>query len=85
MKTGMDAVRENVTSMAELARGLGLTRGAVAQWDRVPAERVPAVARLTGLSRQSIRPDLYDGPCSEDSDEEAPSAAASFVQTSGPP
>jgi DNA-binding transcriptional regulator YdaS (Cro superfamily) len=64
MKTGMDAVKGEITSMAELARGLGLTRGAVAQWDRVPAERVPAVSRLTGLPGHIIRPDLYESSSS---------------------
>ncbi|WP_341356137.1 YdaS family helix-turn-helix protein [Rhizobium tumorigenes] len=60
MKTGMEAVKEQIQSMADLARGLGLTRGAIAQWERVPAERVPAVSQLTGLPGRIIRPDLYE-------------------------
>lgn len=39
---------------------LGLTSGAVYQWDKVPAERVPEVARITGYSRHELRPDLYE-------------------------
>ena len=42
-----------------LATGLGVTAGAVSQWDRVPAGRVLDVERLTGISRHDLRPDLY--------------------------
>lgn len=42
-----------------LSLKLGLSRGAVSQWGRVPAERVLEVERLTGVSRETIRPDLY--------------------------
>lgn len=43
----------------KIARGLGITHGAVSQWKRVPAERVLDVERLTGISREELRPDLY--------------------------
>ncbi|RYG99448.1 MAG: CI repressor [Alphaproteobacteria bacterium] len=55
----MDAVREAVPSLASLARHLGVTRGAVAQWERVPAERLGEVSRITGLNATVIRPDLF--------------------------
>ncbi len=42
-----------------LARALEVTPGAVSQWDRVPAERVLDVERITGISRYELRPDLY--------------------------
>lgn len=57
----MQAVKKSVPSLASLARHLGITRGAIAQWDRVPAERIFVVARFTGLSPEVIRPDLYEG------------------------
>lgn len=57
-KTGMDAVRD-IMPMAELARQLGITRGAVAQWDRVPGERLFEVSRITGLEPKDIRPDMF--------------------------
>lgn len=57
----MDAVR-GVTSLAALARDLGVTRGAIAQWDRVPAERLREVSEATGLSYKVLRPDLYPEP-----------------------
>lgn len=44
---------------AELARQLGCTRSAVCQWKRVPATRVLAVERITGVSRNKLRPDIY--------------------------
>lgn len=45
--------------LSELAGSLGVTPGAVAQWEKVPAERVPAVSRATGIPREDLRPDLY--------------------------
>lgn len=60
--TGMEAVKAAVSSMASLARELDITRGAVSQWERVPAERVGDVSRITGLSPDVIRPDLFQAP-----------------------
>ena len=42
-----------------LAKALGISQSAVSQWNRVPAERVLAVEKLTGVSRSLLRPDLY--------------------------
>jgi DNA-binding transcriptional regulator YdaS (Cro superfamily) len=42
-----------------LSLALGLSRAAVSQWRRVPAERVVEVERLTGIPREQLRPDLY--------------------------
>lgn len=50
---------DKLGSMAELARGLGVSRQALYQWERIPAERVIDVERLTGVRRQELRPDLY--------------------------
>ena len=50
---------ESVGSYAALARALGVTKGAVHQWTRVPAERVLAVEAVTGVPRQQLRPDIY--------------------------
>jgi DNA-binding transcriptional regulator YdaS (Cro superfamily) len=58
----MDLIRARRGLMAQIARDLGLTRSAVATWARVPAERVPEVARITGLLKHEIRPDLFDAP-----------------------
>ncbi|TKT58333.1 helix-turn-helix domain-containing protein [Rhizobiaceae bacterium LC148] len=53
-----------VGSASELARRLGLTPAAVLQWDKVPATRVLAVEQVTGVSRHSLRPDVF-GPIPE--------------------
>jgi len=50
----------NVAGSADrLAVVLGITRQAIYQWPRVPAERVLDIERATGVSRHELRPDLY--------------------------
>ena len=46
---------------ARLADALELNRSTITRWlgKTVPAERVLAVERLTGVSRDKIRPDIY--------------------------
>jgi DNA-binding transcriptional regulator YdaS (Cro superfamily) len=56
--TGMDAVRDRMP-LARLAREIGITRGAVAQWEQVPAERLGVVSRVTGIPLERLRPDLF--------------------------
>lgn len=56
--TGMDAVRDRMP-LARLAREIGITRGAVAQWEKVPAERMGDVSRVTGIPMDMLRPDLF--------------------------
>ena len=55
----MDLIRAQRGMPARLARGLGLTRAAVLKWERVPAERVVEIERITGIAREKLRPDLY--------------------------
>jgi len=46
-----------------LARDLGVTKQAVSRWlatRKVPAERVPEVARLVQVPRAQIRPDIFE-------------------------
>ena len=48
-----------------LARGLGIKPESLYSWERVgtvPAERVLAIWRLTGVSPHRLRPDLYPDP-----------------------
>ena len=42
-----------------IARAVGLTPQAVAQWDIVPASRVLGVEKTTGVTRYELRPDIY--------------------------
>jgi len=48
--------------LSKIADHLGVTRGAVAQWTRIPADHVPAVSAVTGIPRHELRPDLWDAP-----------------------
>jgi DNA-binding transcriptional regulator YdaS (Cro superfamily) len=46
--------------MRPLARAIGISYQAIQSWKkRIPAERVLAVERATGISREVLRPDLY--------------------------
>lgn len=56
---GMDLLRAVPGFSRDLAVALGITRGAVAKWKRVPAERVLAVEAYSGISRHLLRPDIY--------------------------
>jgi DNA-binding transcriptional regulator YdaS (Cro superfamily) len=55
----LKAATNAVGGCARLALLIGVTKSAVYQWKRVPAERVLAVEAVTGVSRQQLRPDLY--------------------------
>ena len=59
--TGLLAAIQATRTRAEMARRLGISRAAVAQWRKVPAERLVEVERVTGVSRAILRPDLF-GP-----------------------
>lgn len=56
---GMQLIRAEKGMQFRIARALGITRGAVAKWRRVPAERVLAVEAITGISRHLLRSDIY--------------------------
>jgi DNA-binding transcriptional regulator YdaS (Cro superfamily) len=44
---------------AKLASALKIKRQAVYQWQCIPADRVNAVEKITGIPRHELRPDLY--------------------------
>jgi hypothetical protein len=48
--------------MAQLAKELGVTRGFVAQWVRVPEKYLARTAAFTQIARHDLRPDLYPPP-----------------------
>jgi hypothetical protein len=37
----------------------GISRPAVLNWRRVPAEHCPAIEKVTGIPRKVLRPDIY--------------------------
>ncbi len=56
------AIRARRGLRAQIAREIGLTRAAVIKWDKVPAERLPDVERITGIPRHQLRPDICPPP-----------------------
>jgi pyruvate kinase len=46
--------------LSELAKALGVTPSAIAQWKRVPAERASEVSRITGIRLADLRPDIFE-------------------------
>jgi len=46
----------------EIAAELGISTAAVSQWTRCPEKHVAVVARITGMPRWRLRPDLYKRP-----------------------
>lgn len=61
----MDLIRAERGMISKLARGLGITRSAVAMWDKVPAERLPMIEEITGIPRHKLRPDICPEPAAE--------------------
>ena len=74
---GMELIRATRGLSAKVARELGLTRGAIAQWNEVPPERVPEVSRISGIPRHQLRPDLWEPPFPANDDPEPPPGGAS--------
>jgi TorA maturation chaperone TorD/DNA-binding transcriptional regulator YdaS (Cro superfamily) len=56
---GLEQAIRAAGGIGALARGLGISQPSVSNWQRIPAERVAAVEALTGVSRATLRPDLY--------------------------
>lgn len=48
--------------IVEIANTLGIQTSSVCGWQQVPPERVPAVARILGVERHQLRPDLWEPP-----------------------
>ena len=55
----MDRIRAQRGMLSRIAKEIGITRGAVAQWKVVPPVHVPAIERATGIPRHELRPDLH--------------------------
>jgi len=59
---GLKAAIKAAGGTEALARALGINPSAVAQWERVPAERIVQIERLANVPRNVLRPDLYPQP-----------------------
>jgi DNA-binding transcriptional regulator YdaS (Cro superfamily) len=64
---GMALIRSKRGLLAKISRETGLSRGGVAKWERVPAERLPQIEQITGIPRQQLRPDICP-PVATDAD-----------------
>lgn len=54
-------LRSKGLKLVDLAREIKVDKATVTRWakKRIPAERVLDVERLTGISKEELRPDLY--------------------------
>jgi DNA-binding transcriptional regulator YdaS (Cro superfamily) len=59
-KTFADLLKQRGVKPIDVSRALGVDKATVSRWCRgsIPAERVVAVERATGISRFDLRPDL---------------------------
>lgn len=57
-------IAKEVGGVVALSRILGLSRGAVSQWDVVPVDRVLDVCRAVAwqVTPHQLRPDIYPNP-----------------------
>src|SRR6185437_16705102 len=57
---GLEEAIRVAGGVGALAKKLGISQPSVSNWSRVPAERVLSVEEATGVSRVTLRPDLYE-------------------------
>ena len=58
-EASLDQAIQAAGGVSALARKIGISQPSLANWSRVPAERVLAVESVTGIDRAVLRPDLY--------------------------
>lgn len=57
----MALIRATPGLASRIAAALGISKQAVSQWTRVPAERVRDVETVSGIPAHRLRPDLHKG------------------------
>ena len=62
MDPGMLLIRSQRGMISLIAAELGIRQSAVSMWERVPAERLIEVWRVTKIPRYVLRPDIYPPP-----------------------
>ena len=59
-KDGLKIAIKTAGGLRAFGRLLGISHQAIAQWDKIPAERLLEIERLTGVPRGVMRPDLFE-------------------------
>ena len=60
MNDPCEQAKQKLGGPSALALALGnITPQAVGQWRKIPVERVNDVARVTGIPREKLRPDIF--------------------------
>jgi hypothetical protein len=62
---GLQLAFHAVGGVTPIAKACGIAVATVSGWDRVPGHRVITVERISGISRETLRPDLYPAAGSE--------------------
>jgi len=47
-------------NLSNLARKLGITRQAVSKWRQIPVEHVHVIAKMSKMTPEELRPDIFD-------------------------
>lgn len=61
-RESLERARRKAGGNVGIGRALKITGQAVSQWERVPAERVLDVEKISGEPRHELRPDIYPPP-----------------------
>jgi DNA-binding transcriptional regulator YdaS (Cro superfamily) len=56
---GLQRAIDAAGNRTALADKLGITLGAVSQWEKIPLNRVLQVEQVTGIPRYVLRPDFF--------------------------
>jgi DNA-binding transcriptional regulator YdaS (Cro superfamily) len=59
MDEGLKLAVEAAGGLRALARLLEISHNSIVKWNRIPADRVVEIEKLTGVARERLRPDLY--------------------------
>jgi DNA-binding transcriptional regulator YdaS (Cro superfamily) len=55
----MQLLRKKRGELSRIAEAVGVSKQAVHQWRVIPPDHVSAVARVTGMKREELRPDWF--------------------------
>jgi DNA-binding transcriptional regulator YdaS (Cro superfamily) len=59
---GLRAAIEAVGGVRALARAVGISHVSVIRWYVIPIDRLFVVEEITGVSREKLRPDIFNRP-----------------------